>query len=577
MLLLLVFAFLGGVVTILSPCILPILPVVLSGGVTGGKKRPIGVVTGFVLSFTFFTLFLTSLVRATGISADSLRSVSVFIVAAFGLGLLVPKFQIALERMFSRLAGNFSPRTQPVQTDFIAGFLIGISLGLVWTPCVGPILASIITLAATSSVGTGAVFITLAYAVGTAIPLLAVTYGGRSLLLAHPGLVKNAGNIQKLFGIFMIFTALAIYLNWDRRFQAYVLTKFPNYGVGLTKFEDNEMVAKELDTLRATPLQSLTKSALTQNYGPAPELLSGGRWFNLPQNQEPPTIRSLRGSVVLIDFWTYTCINCIRTLPYLKNWHAKYKDQGLVIIGVHTPEFEFEKNPENVEKAIADFAIKYPVMQDNEYATWTAYENRYWPAKYLVDKDGNIRYTHFGEGAYDETEAVIQELLTEAGSAVDQTIDNPDYRVQSRTPELYLGYGRIAYFRSPEKIQPDKKAAYTAPLNVPKNSFAFSGTWTVGKERAMPEKGASLLLRFDAKEVFLVMRPNQPNAAGGLKVYLDGIPVTTDFQGEDVINGNVKVTTDRLYKLINLPAPGAHTLLLEILDADIELYAFTFG
>jgi len=551
MVLLLGFAFLAGIVTILSPCILPVLPVVLSGGISGGKRRPLGIVAGFIASFTFFTLFLTSIVRATGISPDVLRSVSVVIIITFGLSLLIPKLQAFIEQFLSRVSG-LAKRTE--RSDFVGGIFIGASLGLIWTPCVGPILASVISLALTGSVTTTAFFITLAYSIGTAIPMLAIVWGGRQLLQKVPWLVASTGKIQKTFGVLMILTALAIATNQDRKFQAFILEKFPQYGAGLTKLEDNAIVKKQLVDMQ------------TNDLGTAPELIAGGRWFNT----EPLTLSQLRGKVVLIDFWTYTCINCIRTLPYLKNWYAKYKDKGFVIIGVHTPEFEFEKDASNVARAIADFGLEYPVMQDNDYATWRAYDNRYWPAKYLIDKEGKIRYTHFGEGAYDETERVIQELLGQTGA-----IDNPEYRVQARTPELYLGYARITQFASPEGIKDDVVAQYSIPKSIARNTFAFGGAWSVGDERAMPTKGASLLLHFDAQEVFLVMRP-KTGSTGQVVITLDGEMLGSNA-GEDVNNNIVTVSSDRLYKLIKLPSPGAHLLRLDFLDSNLELYAFTFG
>jgi len=551
MFLLLGFAFLAGIVTILSPCILPVLPVVLSGGISGGKQRPLGIVAGFIASFTFFTLFLTSIVRATGVSPDALRSVSVVVIIAFGLSLLVPKLQAFIEQFLSRVS-SLAKRTE--RSDFAGGIFIGASLGLVWTPCVGPILASVISLALTGTVTTTAFFITLAYSIGTAIPMLAIVWGGRALLQKVPWLVASTGKIQKIFGLLMILTALAIATNLDRKFQTYILTTFPQYGVGLTKLEDNPIVKKQLVDMQTNDRQT------------APELTAGGQWFN----SEPLTLSQLKGKVVLVDFWTYTCINCIRTLPYLKNWYAKYKDKGFVIIGVHTPEFEFEKDANNVARAIADFGLEYPVMQDNDYATWRAYDNRYWPAKYLIDKEGRIRYTHFGEGAYDETEKVIQELL---GSTA--TIDNPQYTVRARTLELYLGYSRIAYFASPEAIVDNVETQYSIPKSISRNTIAYGGTWTVGDERAMPAKGASLLLHFDAQEVFLVMRP-KAGTDGQVVVSLDG-EMLDGNAGEDVQNNVVTVNSDRLYKLIKLPSPGPHLLKLDFLDSNLELYAFTFG
>jgi cytochrome c biogenesis protein CcdA/thiol-disulfide isomerase/thioredoxin len=569
MIILILFAFLGGIITILSPCILPILPIVLSGSITGGKRRPMGVVTGFILSFTFFTLFLSAIVRATGLSPDTLRMTAVVIISFFGISLLVPMLQKATEKIFSRLT-QLAPK-QNTQDGYLSGILVGMSLGLLWTPCVGPILASIITLAATSSVGLNAIIITLSYAIGTAIPLLAITIGGRNLLTNHPWLLKNTTTIQKAFGVLMLLTALAILNSWDRKFQTYILETFPSYGTGLTILEDNAIVRNQLDTLKGG--SPMLTDLLSENYGNAPEFIPGGQWFN----SQPLSMRELRGKVVLVDFWTYTCINCIRTLPYLTSWHEKYKDKGLVIVGVHTPEFEFEKNPDNVKKAIQDFGIQYPVMQDNNYATWQAYTNRYWPAKYMTDKNGKIRYTHFGEGDYDETEKMIQKLLEETGVTVDEQVANPTYQVQSRTPETYLGYERMAGLVSPERVVPNKATTFTTPVNIQSNRFALHGTWTIGAERAMPTTGATLTYHFEAAEVFLVIRPNTPGAAGGIRVYLDDVPVPDVYKGEDVQGGNVKINEDRLYKLIKLPAPGRHILKLEVLDGDIELYAFTFG
>lgn len=283
----------------------------------------------------------------------------------------------------------------------------------------------------------------------------------------------------------------------------------------------------------------------------------------------------------MVDFWTYTCINCIRTLPYLKNWHEKYADKGLVIIGVHTPEFEFEKSAENVQKALTDFGIKYPVMQDNDYATWRAYDNHYWPAKYLVDKNGKIRYTHFGEGEYDETEEVIQVLLAETGVEIKEEVNNPKYQIATRTPELYLGYGRMGYFATPDQLVNDKKKTYKLPEDIVLHHFAISGDWQIEEERSMPFQGSTLVLAYEAKDVFLVMRPASAEATAGneakVKVYLDDKLLTGNDAGEDVKDGIVTVEKDRLYKLIQAGGAGQHVLKLEFLDGNLELYAFTFG
>lgn len=583
MILLLPFAFLAGIVTVLSPCILPILPIILSGAVGENKRKPLGIVIGFVSSFTFFTLFLTTLVKASGISADLIRQLSIVIVFGFGLTLIFPKAQLLIERLFSQVSAKFQINQQN-KTGMWGGFLIGMSLGLLWTPCVGPILATVISLALTESVSSSAVLITLAYALGTAIPMFAIMRGGQTVLQKNRWVLSNGARIQQAFGVLMIATAVAIFFNVDRQFQTIILRTFPDYGTGLTKFEQLEFLQPALEQLRGnsdnnqTRFQNLPRGL--SNFGPAPELVTGGEWYNIPaEHTNSLTLKELKDNVVLIDFWTYSCINCIRTLPYLRSWHEKYKDQGLVIIGVHSPEFEFEKNPENVRKAISDFEISYPVMQDNNFATWNAYKNRFWPAKYLIDKDGIIRYQHFGEGAYDETELAIQELLRETGQSIEQQVINPQYTITRGTPELYLGYNRMEFEHHPgSPIQPDVFTLYPAPKTLPPiDEFSFIGNWIIRDELSQAGKDAKLLLYFQAKEVFLVMSKMDEGLPATVEVFLDNQPVTEEIAGEDVIDGKVTITKDRLYKLLNLPEAGNHYLELRFPDGNVQVFAFTFG
>lgn len=535
MILLIIFAFFAGIVTILSPCILPILPIILATSISdqNSKHRPYGIVVGFILSFTFFTLFLSTLVRVLGIPVDALRNFSVIVVGIFGLSLLIPTFQIVMESLFARLA-NYLPN-QAGKTGFGGGVIIGLSLGLLWTPCVGPILASVISLAITGTITANAALITFAYSLGTAIPMYLVIVSGRGLFQKIPWLLSNTGRIQKLFGLVMIMTSLGLFFGLDRTFQSYILTKFPSYGAGLTRFEDKAFVKDELKMVSKREVGLLSKGNL------APDFRVGGEWFNLG-DEKPPKLVDLKGKVVLVDFWTYTCINCQRTLPYLKAWDEKYRDKGLVIVGVHAPEFEFEKKPSNVAMAIKDFDLKYLVMQDNDFATWKSYKNHYWPAKYLIDKDGNIRYTHFGEGNYDDTEIAIQELLAETGVEVSETPDNPVDLTYGRTPETYLGSTR------------SNNESY----------LSYEGKWTQDEEYNSPTKGSKLNLRFDAKNVYLVMR-NKGEVAK-VKVYLDGIYQQT-----------IDVDVDKLYELVKLASPGTHSLQLEFVDGNAELFAFTFG
>lgn len=572
MLFLVFFAFLAGFVTILSPCILPVLPIVLSGSLTGGHKRPLGIVLGFIISFSLFTLFLAEIVRLTGISADFLRLISVIIVLVFGLTLIVPGFQVMMEKLFTKISSGIS-KGSTQKTGFWSGFLLGISLGLVWTPCVGPIIASVITLAAANAVNGTAVLITFSYATGTAIPMLLITFGGRKLLNRVPYLLHNTILIQKFFGILMVLTAFILFFGLDRTFQTYIIEKFPQYGAGLTKIEDNATVKNSLKDLKSPKIDKdmLGKPKESTSYPPAPELILGGKWFNT----KPLTINGLKGKVVLVDFWTYTCINCIRTLPYLRSWNEKYADKGLVIIGVHTPEFEFEKNADNVQKALKDFRITYPVMQDNNYETWNAYANEYWPAKYLIDKNGQIRMTHFGEGNYDETENKIQELLKETGANINEKVQNAAYQVDTLTPETYLGYGRLGNFASKEEIRQDTVASYSIPDDLAMNSFAYGGEWNVGRETAMPFTGSELSFHFNAKDVYLVI--NSKNSNSKIKVTVDGATPSQNILGNDVFEGDVTVTENRLYHLLHFKKAEDHILKLIFQDNNASVFAFTFG
>ena len=561
---LIAFAFLAGIVTILSPCILPVLPIILSSSATQSKKQPYGVVSGFILSFTFFTLFLSFIVQATGISADFLRYFSVAVIIIFGLVLVIPRLQLGYEIFASKLSSKATKSNTNSQEGFWGGFLVGISLGLIWTPCVGPILASVISLALTGSVSGQAVLITLSYALGTAIPMLLIIYGGRGLINSVPWLLQNLGKIQKFFGFLMILIGISILFNFDRQFQSYILEKFPNYGSGLTKFEESDLIKGQLE--------DMSENISISSDGKAPELIPGGEWFN----SKPLTLEDLKGKVVIVDFWTYSCINCIRTMPYLNDWNKKYADDGLVIIGVHSPEFEFEKSANNLRKAINDFGISYPVVQDNNFETWRAYNNHYWPAKYFIDKNGVIRDSHFGEGGYRQSEDLIKELLEEIGANVsDKDSSMPEYQIFSRTPESYLGYLRMDRFASPEDIKKDKMSLYSSPNNVKANELAYSGNWTINAEHANPSRNATLSFNFESKEVFLVMK-SKAGTTGKVRVYLDD-KSPADESGEDLEADVVTVDSDRLYKLLNLKEPSRHILKLEFLDDNTEVYAFTFG
>ncbi len=582
---LLAFAFVSGVVTILSPCILPVLPIVLSGGVGGGKARPFGVLGGFVASFTLFTLTLTAIVQATGIPADSLRTVAVVLMVVLGAVMIVPTLRDRFELLSSRLANlgqRSGPRARGVASGFWGGIPVGLGLGLVWTPCVGPIMASVIGLALTRRVDGGSVLITLAYSLGTSVPMLAVMFGGRALLARVPALTRNAAAIQRGFGALMILIAVAIGFGWDRRFQSAVLTAMPGYGAGLTALENAAPVraalqARESDSRRGTdvpggdrfsaPPYAAPENGVLGDYGPAPAFVTRGAWLNTA----PLSMEQLRGKVVVVDFWTYSCVNCVRTLPYLRAWYEAYRDRGLVIVGVHTPEFEFEKSQRNVARAVGELGVTWPVVQDNDYEQWNAYTNQYWPAHYFIDARGRVRYFHFGEGEYDVSERVIQALLKEAGASVGDIVSKPAPKIDSQTPETYLGYDRSSGFTTAVRPVPDAAVDYR-PARVPANGeWNLEGRWTITPQYIVAESSGTVQLGFDAARVFLVVEPQSPG--GTIDVTIDGRPApdTADVKGGTLAPGE-----SRMYQLVDLGKRGSHVLRLAV-KGGLRLFAFTFG
>ena len=583
MAILLAFSFLSGVVTVLSPCILPVLPIVLSSSAASGKQRPLGVITGLIISFSIFTLLITQIVSLLGLSANTLRIIAVSIIGLLGLSMIIPKLSEIVERALSflpRLAGS----NQHEGNGFMPGFITGLSLGLVWAPCAGPILASVTALAATQSLSFAAALVVIAYAIGSGIPLLAIAYGGRSIIQKVPFLNKNLGKVQRIFGIVMIMTAIAIALNFDVLVTSWLTNALPSgLSSALSRFETSSAVNEQLDNLTKSDKtgyfvsgditkENLQSGAILPNLGPAPELTGIVNWIN----SEPLTLEQLRGKVVLIDFWTYSCVNCVRTLPYIKEWHDKYAKDGLVIIGVHTPEFEFEKDTANVEKAVERFGLKYAVAQDNDFKTWRAFNNRYWPAKYFIDSEGNVRYTHFGEGAYAESELVIQQLLAEAGVETGEIIipeAEGDFS-NMQTPETYIGYARQIALVTPERIAPDEASKYTLPSNIPLHRFGVSGEWIFSQEFAEASApGSQLALHFFAKDVYLVLDSPKP---GKIRVEIQG---ETAMNFSEDIDQNNEITIDdaRLYHLASFELPLEGTLVITYLDTGIRSYAFTFG
>lgn len=570
---LLVFAFISGLVTILAPCIWPLLPIVFSSTATGGKNKPLGITLGIVLSFAIFTLSVSYLVKLFHFDPNVLRFLAVIVIAFLGLTLIIPALSAKLEVLISRLYSRFAPAGES-KNGFTGGLVTGFSLGLVWSPCAGPILATIAALAITTSVNFQVVTVTLAYSLGVGIPLFFLSKASSLVFERTRFLNQYLGRIQQIFGVIMILTALAILGNYDKLIESKLLDVFPNYTRFITNIESNQAVTKELADLK-TAQTNMNKPGNLPALGSAPEFVGITKWLNV---DKPLTMADLRGKVILIDFWTYTCINCIRTLPHVTAWYDKYRDQGFVVIGVHTPEFEFEKDTQNVTAAIKQFGIHYPVAQDNNYGTWNAYGNQYWPAEYLIDAKGNIRHTHFGEGQYEETETTIQQLLTEAGNKVTTSVVSmPDQTPQAAiSPETYVGSARMAYYYPSQNLSNGPKNLTLSP-NLPPDTFSLGGTWIIGDEYSQTGQNAVLDYNFTAGKVFLVLRPGT-NKTVTIKIFIDGKVVDQTNAGADVKNGMVTVDSDRLYNLIDLQGSTQnHLLHIEFQTPGTEVFAFTFG
>jgi cytochrome c biogenesis protein CcdA/thiol-disulfide isomerase/thioredoxin len=583
MALLILFGFIAGAATALSPCVLPVLPIALSAGATGGRRRPLGIVAGLAVSFSFATVALVYVISALGLPNDFLRKLAIVVLLGFGITLMIPPLAARLEAWISQFASRAGV-ARPRGDGFWSGTAIGASLGLVYAPCAGPILAGVITVSASQSFSAGRLAVALSYGLGSAVVLYFLMLGGRRVVAP---LARRGVGLQIVMGAVMVVVALAMLRNYDIRFQNTIASDLPSFLVNPSEgLEDTASAKSALADLRggghgvgaaatgAAPKTGTNGKLDLPVLGVAPEFVGNEQWFNTPGDR-PLTLRGLRGRVVLVDFWTYSCINCIRTFPYLKAWDERYRKDGLTIVGVHTPEFPFEREASNVETAIGENGIHYPVVQDNEQATWNAYGNQYWPAEYFIDAQGRVRYVHFGEGEYGEKEKVIRDLLAEAGREVkgsETSVHAVAPSTTVTTPETYLGAARAERFTN-SMLSPGSHD-FTAPKSLPANEFAYRGKWDIALDSATAENGAALDLSFGARRVYLVL--GSPGQDRRVRVLLDGRPIAAADAGSDVHAGAVTVTGQRLYNLVDLPRVGHHVLTLEP-EAGVEGYAFTFG
>jgi len=579
MVVLIAFAFVAGAATALSPCVLPVLPVALAAGVTGGRRRPLGVVTGLALSFTLATVALVYLISALGLPGQLLRTLSIIALIGFGVSLLVPALGDRLEARLSRLGPTAGVGSRGADGGFWSGMLVGGGLGFVYAPCAGPILAGVITVSASQSFSAGRLAVALAYGIGSALVLYGLMLGGRRLT---GRLARRSGRFQMSMGAIMVLIALLMLGNYDTRFETSIAADLPSFLVNPTKgLETSSAAAKELASLRghkarlAGGLKQADAGKRLPVLGVAPQFLGTQKWFNTPGGR-PLSLASLRGHVVLVDFWTYSCINCIRTLPYLNAWNARYAGKGLTIVGVHTPEFPFEHSASNVQEAIHQNGILYPVAQDNNYSTWNAYKNEYWPAEYLIDAQGRIRVIDFGEGEYAAKERAIRSLLVEAGAEGLGAATHVQAQAPSTaevTQESYLGAEKAERFEN-GKLRTGLRDYGSASAPPAPEHLRYEGGWRVGAESAQAAAGARLQLNFLARRVFLVA--GSAAGARSVRVLLDGRPVTLAAAGADVHGGRASVGFQRLYRLVELPKVERHVLTVQA-PPGVSVYSFTFG
>jgi cytochrome c biogenesis protein CcdA/thiol-disulfide isomerase/thioredoxin len=583
MALLILFGFIAGAATAVSPCVLPVLPIALSAGATGGRRRPLGIVAGLAVSFTFATVALVYVIAVLGLPDDFLRKLAIVVLIGFGLTLMVPPLAARLEAWISRFASRAGVAAGEGD-GFWSGTAVGASLGLLYAPCAGPILAGVITVSASQSFNAGRLAVALSYGIGSALVLYFLMLGGRKVVAP---LARRGAGLQVAMGAVMVVVALAMLRNYDVRFQSAIASDLPSFLVNPTEgLEGTAAAQSALADIRGASSHGIGARAANAKQsgagagrldlpvlGRAPEFVGNERWFNTP-GERPLTLSGLRGRVVLVDFWTYSCINCIRTFPYLKAWDARYRKDGLTIVGIHTPEFPFEREASNVEEAIEANGIRYPVAQDNEQLTWNAYGNQYWPAEYFIDAEGRVRYVHFGEGEYGEKEAVIRDLLAETGRKVGASRSGAHGIAPSAgvtTPETYLGAARAERFTNPE-LAPGLHD-FAAPASLPDNEFAYHGRWRISLESATAA-GGSLDLSFGARRVYLVL--GSPGRDRRVRILLDGKPISAADAGSDVHGGTLTVASQRLYNLVDLPRVEHHTLEL-VPEAGVMGYAFTFG
>ncbi|MGO9888685.1 MAG: cytochrome c biogenesis protein CcdA [Solirubrobacteraceae bacterium] len=597
MLLLMLFALIAGAGTAITPCVLPVVPALLASSATGGRRRPIGIVIGLGITFTIAIVLLAQLVKGVGLASGAARTLAIVVLIVFGVALLIPDLTARIEAPLSRL-GRFGPKSRG--TGFWSGLGVGAALGFVCAPCAGPILAAVTSVSASSGANARVVLVAISYAVGLSAVLLVYAFAGRAVI-DRIRRVGRGNTINRALGVVLLATGVLMIFNVDIRFEEDLAkdTSLPAVFVDPTRaLENSTAVQKRLASLRPTsrfvtaqqkaashPVSTAAEREVAipgvttpslKDLGTAPNFTDNQDWFNTP-GDKPLTLAGLRGHVVLVDFWTYTCINCLRTLPFLKGLYAQYHKYGLDIVGVETPEFTFEQEASNVRQAISSDGIKYPVVQDNKYGTWNAWQNEYWPAEYLIDAKGQVRHVQFGEGDYKQSEAAVRALLADAGATSlppPMTATAIMASAGLGTPETYLDTQPRQQNFAAKLVNGNHDYQGASSLSL--NQFALKGPWNASQESITVEgSGASVSGAVQAAHVYLVLT-SAGNVPRQGRVLLDGQPIPNAHAGADVKNGVLTVTGERLYSLISFPTAQQFTFTVQ-LPPGVSAYDFTFG
>lgn len=556
----------GGLITGISPCVLPVLPAIFfTGGAAGARpmgpratkkasRRPYWVVGGLTLSFSIFTLVGTIILRSLDVPADTIRWVGLAVLVLLGLGMIIPRLETLLEKPFTWIPQrNVSPDS--------GGFILGLALGAVYVPCAGPVLAAITVAGATGRIGGRTIELTLAFAIGTAIPLLIFALAGRSVAERVRAFRTHQRAIRVTAGVVVIGLAVALTFNVTDALQRAV----PDYTAAANKAiigsnSVNKALGKKSSALLASCAQN--PSDTLANCGIAPEISGITKWLNTPAGA-PVKLSALKGKVVLVDFWAYSCINCQRAIPHVEAWYSDYKSAGFEVIGVHTPEYAFEHVASNVAAGAKRIGITYPVALDNNYTTWNAFSNESWPADYLIDSTGVIRHVSIGEGDLSGTEKLIRQLLTatKPGAALPRSTDVKDNtpQIPGQTPETYLGASRANSYGGTQSLGLGKNVV-TFPASLPSDEFALAGTWTIGAEDLTAGPDAQIRLNFLAKNVYLDI-----GGTGTITATSNGTTKTFKVSGAPDI-----------YTVVSQGSAVRHTVTIRV-SPGLTAYSFTFG